>query len=176
MSRERSTGLTYVNTRPSTGPTAGPTTTRQVTCDLGALPAPDLAVVDALARLRLAAARQGVGLSLRNASGPLRELLAFSGLAAVLPTQAPTDAPGTTEATEAVTATAPPGDLPFLVPARLPGPIPEPQPGQLTDLPPWLPPDLPADLLTGLQPGRQAEQREERVGVEEVGEPRDPAR
>ncbi|MFD9060268.1 STAS domain-containing protein, partial [Kitasatospora purpeofusca] len=50
-------------------------------CDLGALAAPDLAVVDALARLRRAAARHGVRLVLRNANGPLRELLAFSGQA-----------------------------------------------------------------------------------------------
>ncbi|MFD7901094.1 STAS domain-containing protein [Kitasatospora sp. NPDC059722] len=95
------------------------TTGRTLTCDLGALTAPDLAVVDALARLRLAAARHGVGVLLLNASGPLRELLAFSGLADVLPV-------------------APPP-------------------------------------LLGLQPGREAEQREEHVGVEEVGEPGDPA-
>ncbi|MFB6893922.1 STAS domain-containing protein [Kitasatospora sp. NPDC056327] len=93
---------------------------RPLSCDLAALSAPDLAVVDALARLRLAAARHGVRLVLRNASGPLRELLAFSGLAAVLPA------------------------------------------GEDASLP-------------GGQPGRQTEEREEHVGVEEVGEPRDPA-
>ncbi|MER5348892.1 STAS domain-containing protein [Kitasatospora sp. NPDC002551] len=93
---------------------------RPLSCDLGALTAPDLAVVDALARLRLAAARHGVRLVLHHASGPLRELLAFSGLAAVLPT------------------------------------------GEDASLP-------------GRQPRRQAEQREEHVGVQEVGEPRDPA-
>ncbi|WP_380285841.1 STAS domain-containing protein [Kitasatospora purpeofusca] len=94
---------------------------RPLSCDLGALTAPDLAVVDALARLRLAAARHGVRLVLRNASGPLRELLAFSGLAAVLPTRE-------------------------------------------------------AASLPGGRPRRQAEEREQHIGVEEVGEPGDPAR
>jgi hypothetical protein len=111
-----------------------------LTCDLGALTAPDLAVVDALARLRLAAARHGVGVVLRNASGPLRELLAFSGLAALLP-------PG-------------PGD-----------PL-----GPLGPLAPLDDPRLLAVDPLGVQPGRQAEQREEHVGVEEVGEPGEPAR
>ncbi|MER7702063.1 STAS domain-containing protein [Kitasatospora sp. NPDC097605] len=96
---------------------------RELSCDLGALTAPDLAVVDALARLRLAAARRGVRLVLRNASGPLRELLVFSGLAAVLPVE---------------------------------------RDG--------------ARLLPGRQPGRQAEEREQHVRVQEVGEPGDPAR
>ncbi|WP_230210219.1 STAS domain-containing protein [Streptomyces kaniharaensis] len=97
-----------------------------LTCDLGALTAPDLAVVDALARLRLAAARHGVGVRLLNASGPLRELLAFSGLADVLPA------------------------APEILPAA------------------------PGRLLRG-QPGRETEQREHHVGVEEVGEPGEPA-
>ncbi|MFD4400526.1 STAS domain-containing protein [Kitasatospora sp. NPDC058478] len=106
-------------------PPTAPALTCDLTCDLGALTAPDLAVVDALARLRLAAARHGVGVVLLNASGPLRELLAFSGLAALLP-------------------------------------------GGVD----------PLDLrgLLGGQPGREAEQREEHVGVQEVGEPGDPAR
>ncbi|MER7750780.1 STAS domain-containing protein [Kitasatospora sp. NPDC097643] len=96
-------------------------TARVLTCDLGALTAPDLAVVDALARLRLAAGRHGVGVTLLNTSGPLRELLAFSGLSALLP-----------------------------------GPV---DPGE----------------LLAFQPGREAEQREQHVGVEEVGETGDPA-
>ncbi|MFF2142106.1 STAS domain-containing protein [Kitasatospora sp. NPDC058190] len=100
-----------------------------LTCDLGALTAPDLAVVDALARLRLAAARHGVGLVLLNAGGPLRELLAFSGLSALLP------------------GAADPLDLAELVE------------------PAW---------LLGVQPGREAEEREEHVGVQEVGEAGDP--
>ncbi|MFB7375966.1 STAS domain-containing protein [Kitasatospora purpeofusca] len=98
-------------------------------CDLGALTAPDLAVVDALARLRRAAARHGVRLVLRNADGPLRELLAFSGLAAVLLVEPDEQQDG----------------------------------GR-------------GGLLPGLQAGRQAEQREEDLGVEEVGDPGDPAR
>ncbi|MCX4687171.1 STAS domain-containing protein [Kitasatospora purpeofusca] len=106
-------------------------------CDLGALAAPDLAVVDALARLRRAAARHGVRLVLRNANGPLRELLAFSGLAAVL----------------------------LVEPDEVAG---EEQDGGV---------DGGRDgLLPGVQPGRQAEQREEHLGVEEVGDPGDPAR
>ncbi|MEU8513308.1 hypothetical protein AB0C76_17205 [Kitasatospora sp. NPDC048722] len=100
------------------------TTGRTLTCDLRALTAPDLAVVDALARLRLAAARYGVGVLLLNASGPLRELLAFSGLTDVLPVAGGPSAGGP---------------------------------------------------LLGVQPGRETEQREEHVGVEEVGEPGDPA-
>ncbi|MFJ8470324.1 sulfate transporter [Kitasatospora sp. NPDC094011] len=102
-----------------------------LTCDLGALTAPDLAVVDALARLRLAAARHRVAVVLLNVGGPLRELLAFSGLAAVLP--------------EAV-----------------------------APLDPLDPSDPPTSLL-GREPGREAEQREQHVGVEEIGEPGDPA-
>ncbi|WP_369183729.1 STAS domain-containing protein [Streptomyces sp. Y1] len=105
-----------------------------LTCDLGALTAPDLAVVDALARLRLAAGRHGVGVVLLNADGPLRELLAFSGLAALLPGAA---------------------DPPALA-------------GML-DVP------RPDTRLLRVQPGREAEQGEEHVGVEEVGEPGDPA-
>ncbi|MFF9643762.1 STAS domain-containing protein [Kitasatospora aureofaciens] len=101
-----------------------------LTCDLGALTAPDLAVVDALARLRLAAGRHRVSVVLLNASGPLRELLAFSGLAAMLPGA---------------------GDPPDAVEL------------------PW-----PAALLGG-EPLQEAEQREEHVGVQEVGEPGDPA-
>jgi hypothetical protein len=45
----------------------------------------DLATVDALARLQLAAKRLGCRLRLRNASAELIELVAFMGLAEVLP-------------------------------------------------------------------------------------------
>ncbi len=125
-----------------------------LTCDLGALTAPDLAVVDALARLRLAAARHGVGVVLLNAGGPLRELLAFSGLAALLPG-----------------ASEPPDVAELLGPAELLGDgllaTGLPDAGLLASGPP---PGLP-----GVQPERQAEEREEHVGVEEVGEPGDPA-
>lgn len=78
MSPVRRNGLPWVKTETRTS------ADRPLICDLGALAAPDLAVVDALARLRRAAARHGVRLVLRNAGGPLRELLAFSGLATVL--------------------------------------------------------------------------------------------
>ena len=52
-------------------------------CDVGVLAA-DARTVDALARLQLAARRYGADLRLRHASGELRELLAFMGLADVL--------------------------------------------------------------------------------------------
>ncbi|MEE1786850.1 STAS domain-containing protein [Streptomyces sp. SP17BM10] len=120
------------------------TTGRTLTCDLGALAAPDLTVVDALARLRLAAARHGVRVLLLNASGPLRELLAFSGLADVLPA-----APG-----PAACGLAAGGPASRELPA-----------GELRA----------GGRLLGVQPVREAEQREEHVGVEEVGEPGDPA-
>lgn len=125
----------------TTGATDGTTpSTAVLTCDLGALTAPDLAVVDALARLRLAAGRHGIGVVLLNTSGPLRDLLAFSGLAALLPGAADPLAP------DGLLGVRPSEARP--APARLPG----------------------------VQPGRQAEQREEHVRVEEVGEPGDPAR
>ncbi len=131
MSPGRRTGLPWVKTETRTS--AAP----PLICDLGALTAPDLAVVDALARLRLAAARHGVRLVLRNANGPLRELLAFSGLAAVLLVEPDEEQDG--------------GEY-------------------------WEAYGGEAGLLPGLQPGRQAEQREEHLGVEEVGDPGDPAR
>ncbi|MFJ9946709.1 STAS domain-containing protein [Kitasatospora sp. NPDC091207] len=117
MNTDLNTGL---NTPPGPQPDTprGPTTGPPLTCDVRALTSPDLAVVDALARLRLAAGRHGVRVVLTNASSPLRELLAFTGLAGVLPVE---------------------GALP-------------------------------------VQPGREAEQREEGVGVQEVGETGDPAR
>ncbi|MFG3054255.1 STAS domain-containing protein [Kitasatospora sp. NPDC048239] len=60
-----------------------------LTCDVGALTRPDLAVLDALARLQLAAGRQGVRVVLKNAGGPLRELLALTGLSDALPVDDP---------------------------------------------------------------------------------------
>ena len=44
---------------------------------------PDLAVVDALARLQLVAKRLGCSIALREASEPLVELLGLGGLAAL---------------------------------------------------------------------------------------------
>jgi hypothetical protein len=46
---------------------------------------PNLAAIDALARLQLAAARRGRRIRLRHASSELRELLAFTGFSDVLP-------------------------------------------------------------------------------------------
>ena len=54
-----------------------------IVCDVRAL-APNLAAVDALAQLRLAARRNGLDVTLINASGELQELLAFAGLGEVL--------------------------------------------------------------------------------------------
>ena len=56
-------------------------------CDLRGVAA-DCVTVDALARLHLAARRAGVGLDVRHASEELRELLAFTGLSAVLGVEA----------------------------------------------------------------------------------------
>lgn len=114
-----------------------------LTCDLAALTAPDLAVVDALARLRLAAARHGVAVVLLNTGGPLRQLLAFSGLSALLP------------------GAADPLDL-----AQLPGG------GTRDGLDGFG--GLDGFDGLGLQPGREAEEREEHAGVQEVGETGDP--
>ena len=54
-----------------------------VLCDVENVTA-DAAVVDALARLQLAARRRGCRISLRGASRELRELVTFMGLAEVL--------------------------------------------------------------------------------------------
>jgi len=54
-----------------------------IVCDAGAL-APDAATIDVLARLQLAARRLGREVRLRNASGELRDLIAFVGLRDVL--------------------------------------------------------------------------------------------
>ena len=55
-----------------------------VRCDVGRVDV-DAVTVDALARLQLAARRQGCAVRLRHASGDLRDLVAFMGLADVLP-------------------------------------------------------------------------------------------
>ena len=57
---------------------------RIVECDVAGLP-PDAATVDALARLQLAARRNGCHLRLRNASAELVALLGLAGLRDVLP-------------------------------------------------------------------------------------------
>ena len=53
-------------------------------CDVSGVE-PDAVTVDALARLQLAAGRYGCQVRLRNASPQLLELVAFLGLADVLP-------------------------------------------------------------------------------------------
>ena len=55
-----------------------------VRCDVQSVDA-DAVTVDALARLQLAARRQGCQVRLRNASSDLVELVAFMGLRDVLP-------------------------------------------------------------------------------------------
>ena len=57
----------------------------RIICDLGSVSQSDVAVVDALCRMRLAARRRGCQLRLRNASGPLLELLVLIGLTDVMP-------------------------------------------------------------------------------------------
>jgi hypothetical protein len=58
---------------------------RTLVCDVGALAHPDLAAVDALARLQLVARRLGCRMLLQRASPELGELLAFAGLDVALP-------------------------------------------------------------------------------------------
>jgi ABC-type transporter Mla MlaB component len=55
-----------------------------VLCDVAGV-VPDAVTVDALARLQLAARRHGCQVRLRHASPELLELVAFMGLADVLP-------------------------------------------------------------------------------------------
>jgi anti-anti-sigma regulatory factor len=55
--------------------------------DVSSLP-PDLATIDALARLALAARRRGSRVRLRGASDHLRQLIRLTGLAAVLRVEA----------------------------------------------------------------------------------------
>ena len=58
-----------------------------IDCDISSLPA-DVAAVDALARLQLAARGLGLELHLRHASGELEELLDLAGLRAALRVEA----------------------------------------------------------------------------------------
>ncbi|MCY0922077.1 MULTISPECIES: STAS domain-containing protein [unclassified Streptomyces] len=57
---------------------------REVACDVSALTRPGLGVVDAVARLALAARRAGVRLRLTGAGPSLRVLLALVGLVELL--------------------------------------------------------------------------------------------
>jgi hypothetical protein len=63
-----------------------------VFCDVDGIGA-DAAAVEKLARLQLVARRAGCELRLRNASAELRDLVAFMGLADVLPEQEPATPP-----------------------------------------------------------------------------------
>jgi len=83
-------------------------------CDVGALVEPDVAAVDGLARLQLAARRSGCRVALRDVPPQLRELLDLMGLCDVL------------------------------APSR-----------------------------SAVEAGRQAEQREQPLGVQEEADPRD---
>ena len=59
--------------------------TDTLVCDVGAVVRADLAAVDALARVQLAARRLGCRMLLQRASPELRELLAYAGLTEALP-------------------------------------------------------------------------------------------
>jgi hypothetical protein len=70
-------------------PPLAPNDRMLVVCDVGGLARPDLEAIDAIARLALAARRLGCGVRLEHASPDLRDLVAFAGLAEILP--CPTD-------------------------------------------------------------------------------------
>ena len=56
-----------------------------IVCDVGAMDPPDGETVDTLARLQLTALRMGRRVRFLDASGTLRDLVTFSGLADVVP-------------------------------------------------------------------------------------------
>ena len=58
---------------------------RVILCDLARLADPDMATVDALARLALRARRMGCAVNLRDPSTELLELVGLAGLGEVLP-------------------------------------------------------------------------------------------
>jgi hypothetical protein len=85
-----------------------------VICDVAALVDPDAATIDALARLQLMARRLGCRVLLRDACGELQQLLAFAGLADVLPLVLRVETSRQTEEREQarrVEEEADPGDL-----------------------------------------------------------------
>jgi anti-anti-sigma regulatory factor len=55
-----------------------------VVCDVGALEAPDVVALDALARMQLTARRLGGQVALRGCPDALKDLLALAGLSEVL--------------------------------------------------------------------------------------------
>jgi anti-anti-sigma regulatory factor len=60
-------------------------TPRVIVCDVGGVVDPDLRVVDALARVRLAAERLGFEFRLHGSNPELEDLLDLAGLRDVLP-------------------------------------------------------------------------------------------
>jgi anti-anti-sigma regulatory factor len=60
---------------------------RSVVCDLSAVDRADLAAVDGLARLQLAAHRRGRRMRLRGSSREMRQLIALLGLGDILPAE-----------------------------------------------------------------------------------------
>jgi anti-anti-sigma factor len=69
----------------------------QIVCDLGSVSQSDVAVVDALCRMRLAARRRGCQLRLRNASRDLIELVFLIGLTDVMPVVSALEVEGESE-------------------------------------------------------------------------------
>ncbi|OKK06117.1 hypothetical protein AMK26_08575 [Streptomyces sp. CB03234] len=65
-----------------------------VVCDVGGVTRPDLATVEALARLRLTAQRLGHRMAVRGAQPAFRELLELVGLDGLLGEVTPPAAPG----------------------------------------------------------------------------------
>ena len=61
---------------------------------------PDLRTVETLARLQLAARRSGASIRLRDACPMLRDLLAWSGLAELLPAESAVEGDGLVEERE----------------------------------------------------------------------------
>ncbi|GGU36136.1 STAS domain-containing protein [Streptomyces lavendofoliae] len=80
-----------------------------VVCDIGAVRRPDLATVDALARLRLTARRLGHRMAVRGAGPELRALLELAGLADQLLTPPPAPPPAAPGDRTAGTSASRPG-------------------------------------------------------------------
>jgi hypothetical protein len=115
---------------------------------------PDLALVEALARLQLAALRTGCSISLRDACPELCGLLDLVGLTAVLPVEPLSER-----------------DVDLPIP---PGLAVQLDPAPDASAPDASAPDASAPDASALEAGRQAEHREQPL-VEEAVEPRDPS-
>jgi anti-anti-sigma regulatory factor len=57
---------------------------RRLTVDLGQLDQPDMATIDVLARLALAARKRGASVTVRTTNGALEQLLSLAGLTALV--------------------------------------------------------------------------------------------